>query len=96
MKISLIEFDLRNVIEKTGYSVNHFRKMFRDEVGMPPLEFMNNRRIDYAKELFRQWKNRLPVSEVAHACGFRDEYYFLRYFKKKEGKTPSQYISEIG
>lgn len=89
------DFDLHKVIEQTGYTVNHFRKLFRDEVGMPPLVFLNNRRLDYAKELFHQWKDRLPVAEVAHSCGFRDEYYFSRYFKKQEGKTPGQYISEL-
>ena len=89
------DFDLREMVEKTGYSVIHFRKLFRDEVGMPPLEYMNNRRLDYAKELFRHWKDRLPIAEVAHTCGFRDEYYFSRYFKQHEGKTPGQYITDL-
>jgi len=89
------DFDLRSLIDHTGYTINHFRKMFRDEVGMPPLEFLNNRRLDYAKELFRRWESRLTIAQIAHACGFRDEYYFSRYFKKREGKTPCQYIEEI-
>lgn len=89
------DFDLSSVIGQTGYTVNHFRKLFRDEVGMPPLEYMNNRRLDYAKELFRQWKGRLSIAEVAHTCGFRDEYYFFRYFKKHEGLTPGQYIADL-
>lgn len=89
------EFDLRGIVEQTGYSVNHFRKLFRDEAGLPPLEFLNNRRLDYAKELFRQWKDRISVAQIAHACGFRDEYYFSRYFKKREGKSPGQYLAEI-
>ena len=89
------DFDLQEVVGKTGYSVNHFRKLFRDEVGMPPLEYMNNRKLDYAKELFRLWKDRLSIAEVAHTCGFRDEYYFSRYFKKHEGKTPGQYITDL-
>lgn len=89
------DFDLSQVIGQTGYTVNHFRKLFRDEVGLPPLEYMNNRRLDYAKELFRLWKDRLSIAEVAHTCGFRDEYYFSRYFKKHEGKTPGQYIADL-
>ena len=83
------------MIGQTGYTVNHFRKLFRDEVGLPPLEYMNNRRLDYAKELFRLWKDRLSIAEVAHTCGFRDEYYFSHYFKKHEGKTPGQYIADL-
>ena len=89
------DFDLHEIIVNTGYSVNHFRKLFRDEVGMPPLEFMNNRRLEYAKDLFWQWKDQLTIAQIAHTCGFRDEYYFSRYFKKREGVTPGQYLQQI-
>ena len=89
------DFDLHGAIEKTGYSINHFRKLFRDEVGIPPLEFMNTRRLEYAKDLFWQWKDQLTIAQIAHTCGFRDEYYFSRYFKKREGMTPGQYVQQI-
>ena len=85
------EFDLPQTIRRTGYTANHFRKLFRDETGLPPVEFLNNRRLDYAKELFARRQGELSASEVAHRCGFRDEYYFARFFKKREGITPAQY-----
>ena len=89
------EFDLAEAIHRTGYTVNHFRKLFRDETGLPPLEFLNNRRLEYAKELFSRREGELTVAEVAHRCGFRDEYYFARYFKKREGVTPAQYQQAV-
>ena len=33
----------------------------------------------------------LSVSAIAHTCGFPDEKYFMRLFKKQEGMTPGQY-----
>ena len=89
------EFDLAAAVRRTGYTANHFRKLFRDETGLPPLEFLNNRRLDYAKDLFSRRQGELSVAEVAHRCGFRDEYYFARYFKDREGMTPAQYLRAL-
>ena len=88
-----INYDLRSEIEKTGYSLNHFRKLFKSETGIPPIEFLNHRRIEYAKELITQSKIPLTVKEIALNCGYNDAYYFSRLFKKMEGLSPKEYIN---
>ena len=35
---------------------------------------------------------RIPFLEVARACGFEDNSYFSRFFKKETGMTPSQFL----
>lgn len=35
--------------------------------------------------------SRLPVNEIAHALGFEDVGYFCRFFKRRQGATPSGY-----
>lgn len=72
-------YDVRVSIKKTGYSVNHFRKIFHKEIGVSPTEFLTNKRIDRAIELFRK-SNELTIKEVALQCGFEDPYYFSRVF----------------
>ncbi|HJC09403.1 MAG TPA: AraC family transcriptional regulator [Candidatus Blautia merdigallinarum] len=59
----------------TGYSVN---------------TYVNHIRLAAAKNLLCQGEF-LSVAAVAHTCGFPDEKYFMRLFKKQEGMTPSQY-----
>ncbi|MBE5912637.1 MAG: helix-turn-helix domain-containing protein [Pseudobutyrivibrio ruminis] len=88
-----INFDLHSEIEKTGYSLNHFRKLFKNSTGIPPIEFLNHRRIEYAKELIKHTKIPLTVKEISINCGYNDAYYFSRLFKKMEGISPKEYIN---
>jgi AraC family transcriptional regulator len=48
-------------------------------------------RIDKARDLLGQGD--LDVKEVAARCGFDNEYYFSRLFRKVTGTTPSRYRS---
>ena len=59
----------------TGYSVN---------------TYINHVRLAAAKNLLCQG-DFLSIASIAHTCGFPDEKYFMRLFKKQEGMTPSQY-----
>ena len=89
------DYDVRKAIGRSGYSINHFRNIFRKEVGVTPAEFVNARRLDRAEELFAQFKDRIPVKNVAAQCGFQDPYYFSRQFKKRRGISPQAYIREL-
>ncbi|WP_220482918.1 helix-turn-helix domain-containing protein [Fontibacillus panacisegetis] len=33
----------------------------------------------------------ISIKEAAYSCGFREEQYFMKLFKKYEGMTPLQY-----
>ena len=89
------EYDVKNAIEKTGYTTNHFRKKFQDETGISPNEFVTKRRFDHAESLIRQFKNQVSIKEIAFQCGYKDPYYFSRMFKQHYGVSPQQYIEEL-
>ena len=86
------EYDIRPAIEETGYSMNYFRKVFQKETGVTPAGYLTKRRMDRAAELLDQFKDRVPVKEIAFQCGYEDPYYFSRQFKKSFGVSPKQYI----
>ena len=88
-------FQLNAVIAETGYSASHFRKMFREEIGESPLNFLNQVRLDHAKEYIRQKNGVVSVKDVSAYCGFSDVYYFSRLFRKKEGISPSEYAKKV-
>ena len=88
------DYDVRKIIEKTGYTDNHFRKLFKKEIGVSPTEFVNNRRLDLAEELFAQYHDRISIKDVAVQCGFLDPYYFSRQLKKRRGISPQTFIKE--
>lgn len=90
-----VTYTVKDAIERTGYSTNHFRKLFREEVGMTPTDFITRRRMDRATDLFHQFKDRIPIKEIAWQCGYQDPYYFSRQFKKNFNMSPQQYVEQL-
>ena len=88
------QFDLSAAMKNTGYSLSHLRKLFRSFTGISPIEFLNQRRIEYAKKRMQD-QEELSLKRIAHESGFSDPNYFSRIFKKIEHITPSQYQEYI-
>ena len=75
-----------DVIAKMAYvSKSNFFKMFKEELGISPNEFIIQERIKRAKEMLMHNNS---VNEVAFSTGFSDTNYFIRVFKQMEGVTP--------
>lgn len=89
--ISNPEFDLKEVLDKTGYNRNYFRRLFKDQTGDSPLAYFNMLKINYAKFLMNQ-DRACPINEISRNSGFKDPLYFSRIFKKIEGVSPSEYF----
>ncbi len=89
------EYDYTRMISESGYSINHFRKLFKDSTGNTPLGFLHVLRIDCAKGLMRRYGRDLTLKEVAERSGFSDPYYFSRLFKKYEKLSPSEYLNSL-
>ncbi len=54
-----------------------------------PLKFLNDFRIERAKELLVN--TRLKITEISAAVGFQDEFYFSSVFRKATGVSPVEY-----
>lgn len=68
---------------------NYFIRFFKSRMGMPPIAYISNARLDRARRLLKETS--MPVSIIAADVGIPDCSYFLRQFKKRTGYTPSQY-----
>ncbi|MBN1119770.1 MAG: substrate-binding domain-containing protein [Anaerolineae bacterium] len=79
----------QEVAEAVGVSANYLSKIFRQEVGLSPWDFLNRLRILKARELLDASSE--AVTEIAFQVGFNDPAYFSRVFRKYTGKSPQEY-----
>lgn len=80
---------LDELCEFVGYSVFHFSRLFKKEVGIPPYEYIIKFRLDLAKHLLITTTD--TVREIARKCGYTSEVNFYNVFKKSTSLTPIQF-----
>lgn len=80
------------LLEHTGYTSDYMRRLFCARLGQTPNDYLQDLRLTFARELLAQKeRSRLSIADIAHMCGFHDEKYFSRVFRKGTGETPLQY-----
>lgn len=67
---------------------NLYRKL-KALTGMPPNRYIRSLRLAKAKNLLLY--SDLSVASIAEECGFSDQSYFSRIFKKENGLSPTKY-----
>lgn len=86
------DFDLDAAYRLVPLSKEHLRKLFIKEHGISPSKFLLQKRLTLAKQLLSKREDRyLRINEIAQTCGFDDQAYFCRIFKKETGLTPNQF-----
>ena len=70
-------------------TTSHFIRLFVKAIGMPPLQYINRKKIDRAELLLIT--EEVPIKDIAYALGYSDPSYFIRLFKKITGITPMAY-----
>lgn len=83
------EITVKEIADEMGYNQNYLSSLFKKSTGVSLVQYINMTRINIAKSMIT---NRdVSIKEVAYSCGFINEKYFMKVFKKVEGMTPSQY-----
>lgn len=70
-------------------STSHFKQKFSKEIGLPPREYINYKKIQQAKKLLH---NNNHINEIAMNLGFSSSNYFSVVFKKFTNTTPTEFI----
>ncbi len=78
---------VEEVASLVGISGKYFSKLFRDYLGAPFIEYVNQKKMEKARQLLGQ--GAATVKEVAEATGFTDTNYFSRVFRRRWGISPS-------
>lgn len=62
---------------------------FRALLGTSPYRYLQQRRVDLAKQLLREGAT---LADAAHGAGFADQSHFGRTFRKAVGLTPREWL----
>ncbi len=76
-----------------GYSPLHVLRLFKQELGFSPHQYLTDLRINAAKDLLISTD--ISLSDVAKKSGFSSESHFNSLFKKNTGFTPGSYRRNI-
>lgn len=82
-------FTVSELANELGYNADYLSSLFRRSMGISIIGYTNQLRIRTAKKLFSNYNP--TVKEAAYSCGFSDEKYFMKVFKRIEGITPTEY-----
>lgn len=64
-------------------------RLFKNQIGIGFTEYVNTKRIEYAKELLLTTKQ--TTRDIAEAAGIPNYNYFLRLFKAMTGESPTSF-----
>ena len=86
---------IRQLSEISGMSPSRFQHLFVEQIGMSPMVYLENQKIERAK--MRLSITNEPVGSIAESIGYSSIYYFSNRFKKATGMSPREFrLGSIG
>lgn len=80
---------LGQIAQSAAVSSNECLRCFRSILGISPIRYLNQLRIQQAAQLLLSSPRR--ICDIAAECGFQEMSYFAKVFREQTGCTPSQY-----
>jgi AraC family transcriptional regulator len=86
------DLSLDEIAAVAQISPSYFSRLFKQEIGMTPNQYVAFCRVEAAKRLLKEPDVR--VADVAERVGITSQSYFNKVFRIHTGKTPKVYRSE--
>lgn len=88
------EVSLSTLSQTLYISPTYISRVFKEETGESPINYLIKLRLTRAKELMES-ETDITVKEAANLVGYNDAYYFSKLFKKYYGKPPSAFLKRV-
>jgi len=86
------DISLAKLTQQFGVSNKYITLCCKQRLGATYLQYIQNQRIEYAKELFQSYS--YSVEQVAQMCGYTNILTFRRNFRAITGMNPSDFRQE--
>ena len=83
------QLDLKDIAHYVGLSSSHFSALFTKQVGISPIHYFNQLKIQHVCTLLDT--SDLKINQICYKVGIKDCYYLTRLFTKTMGMSPSAY-----
>jgi transcriptional regulator GlxA family with amidase domain len=84
-----LELTVKTLASRAAMSVRNFTRVFQQEAGMTPADYVEMARVDSARRLLEDTDR--PLQRVASSCGFANPDVMRRAFLRRIGTGPSEY-----
>ena len=84
------DINLNLIADNMNYSPSYLTKIFCQVYGCTPSKYLITLRMSHAQRLLVHEPG-LSVKQIGEMCGYHDQGYFSRIFKKHTGKSPLEF-----
>ena len=88
------DISVEDIAASCGLNRSYFGKIFHENMGKPPQEFLISYRMTKATELLKL--TGLSIADIGNAVGYPNQLHFSRAFKNVYGISPRQWRYENG
>jgi len=88
------DLTVKETAKVLGVNANYLSGIFRRDLGMTFINFVNRERVEQAAALLLH--TNLPIQQIANAVGYNHSSYFARQFLRFKGVTPSVFRAQNG
>lgn len=81
-----------DLAKMSGMGETYYRSIFLSVFSVPPAKYIQNFRVEKAKELLV--KGEISIDDIATATGFANASYFCKVFKATTGLTPTEFATK--
>lgn len=86
------DLSVEEIADVCNLNRSYFSKLFKQQKGCPPQEFLIRMRLSKAAEMMKTTS--VSIGNIAVACGYPNQLHFSRSFKQHYGVSPREWRSQ--
>ncbi len=83
------DVDLNQVADDYGWSYSTFQRQWHQKYACSPIQYLRRLRNYEAVNLLRE--SNMSIGDIARELGFRNQFYFAKFFRDMNGIPPSEF-----